>query len=177
MGHSRKLVYKDMPSPLGQIRLVATATGLAAVLWEGEGFTRSKLSVPERDDEDPILLQTEQQLAEYFAKTRTAFDLPLDFAGTEFQVKVWKALLDIPFGTTKTYGDLAKILGDMKAVRAVGGALNKNPIAIVVPCHRIIGASGKMVGFAGGIANKSILLNLENKYRLPSLFDEPINEG
>ncbi len=80
-------------------------------------------------------------------------------------------MLSVPFGTTQTYGGLAKILGDIKAVRAVGGALNKNPIAIIVPCHRIIGASGKMVGFAGGIANKTILLSIENKQTIPSLFD------
>lgn len=164
-------MYKDIPSPLGVIRIVATDTGLAAILWEGEDYKRTKLSVPERDDRNSILLQTEQQLTEYFAKTRTTFDIPLDFSGTEFQKKVWTALLDVPFGTTQTYIGLAKILGDAKAVRAVGGALNKNPVAIIVPCHRIIGTSGKMVGFAGGIANKSILLSLEKKHTIPSLFD------
>ncbi len=169
--NAQQLVYKEMPSPLGTIRLFATDTGLAAALWKSEDYIQTKLSAAEKDDQHPILLQTEQQLTEYFAKTRTVFDIPLDFAGTEFQVRVWKALLDIPFGTTKTYGELAKILGDIKAVRAVGGALNKNPIAIVVPCHRIIGATGKMVGFAGGIANKSILLNLESKHKALSLFD------
>ncbi len=160
-----------MPSPLGVIRLVASDIGLAAILWEGEGYKRTKLSALERDDQNPILLKTEQQLTEYFAKARTVFDIPLDFSGTEFQKKVWKALLEIPFGATATYGEIAKILGDTKAVRAVGGALNKNPISIIVPCHRIVGTSGNMVGFAGGIANKTILLNLENKYTIPSLFD------
>lgn len=161
-----------MPSILGIIRLVATDAGLAAILWEGEDYTRTKLSAPERNDQNPILLKTEQQLTEYFAKARTNFDIPLDFSGTEFQKKVWKALLNVPFGKTITYGGLAKILGDIKAVRAVGGALNKNPVAIIVPCHRIVGETGKMVGFAGGIANKTILLNLENKYKMPSLFDQ-----
>ncbi|EFK57119.1 methylated-DNA--[protein]-cysteine S-methyltransferase [Sphingobacterium spiritivorum] len=172
MESNKKSEYKDMPSVLGVIRLVATDAGLAAILWEGEDYTRTKLSVPERNDQNPILLKTEQQLTEYFAKTRTTFDIPLDFSGTEFQKKVWKALLNVPFGKTITYGGLAKILGDIKAVRAVGGALNKNPVAIIVPCHRIVGATGKMVGFAGGIANKTILLNLENKYKMPSLFDQ-----
>ncbi|MGJ1318781.1 methylated-DNA--[protein]-cysteine S-methyltransferase [Sphingobacterium spiritivorum] len=172
MESNKKSEYKDMPSILGVIRLVATDAGLAAILWEGEDYTRTKLSVPERNDQNPILLQTEQQLTEYFAKARTTFDIPLDFSGTEFQKKVWKALLNVPFGKTITYGGLAKILGDIKAVRAVGGALNKNPVAIIVPCHRIVGATGKMVGFAGGIANKTILLNLENKYKMPSLFDQ-----
>ncbi|MGJ1420670.1 methylated-DNA--[protein]-cysteine S-methyltransferase [Sphingobacterium spiritivorum] len=172
MESNKKSEYKDMPSILGIIRLVATDAGLAAILWEGEDYTRTKLSAPERNDQNPILLKTEQQLTEYFAKARTTFDIPLDFSGTEFQKKVWKALLNVPFGKTITYGGLAKILGDIKAVRAVGGALNKNPVAIIVPCHRIVGATGKMVGFAGGIANKTILLNLENKYKMPSLFDQ-----
>ncbi|EEI90260.1 6-O-methylguanine DNA methyltransferase, DNA binding domain protein [Sphingobacterium spiritivorum ATCC 33300] len=172
MESNKKSEYKDMPSVLGVIRLVATDAGLAAILWEGEDYTRTKLSAPERNDQNPILLKTEQQLTEYFAKTRTTFDISLDFSGTEFQKKVWKALLNVPFGKTITYGGLAKILGDIKAVRAVGGALNKNPVAIIVPCHRIVGATGKMVGFAGGIANKTILLNLENKYKMPSLFDQ-----
>ncbi|MGJ1430599.1 methylated-DNA--[protein]-cysteine S-methyltransferase [Sphingobacterium spiritivorum] len=169
---NNKSEYKDMPSPLGVIRLVATDVGLAAILWEGEDYSRAKLSTPERNDQNPILLKTEQQLKEYFAKARTTFDIPLDFSGTEFQKKVWNALLNVPFGKTKTYGELARVLGDIKAVRAVGGALNKNPIAIIVPCHRIVGASGKMIGFAGGIANKTILLHLENKYKMPSLFDD-----
>ncbi|SUJ31001.1 Methylated-DNA--protein-cysteine methyltransferase, constitutive [Sphingobacterium spiritivorum] len=172
MESNKKSEYKDMPSILGIIRLVATDAGLAAILWEGEDYTRTKLSAPERNDQNPILLKTEQQLTEYFAKARTTFDIPLDFSGTEFQKKVWKALLNVPFGKTITYGGLAKIVGDIKAVRAVGGALNKNPVAIIVPCHRIVGATGKMVGFAGGIANKTILLNLENKYKMPSLFDQ-----
>ncbi|MGJ1196909.1 methylated-DNA--[protein]-cysteine S-methyltransferase [Sphingobacterium spiritivorum] len=172
MESNKKSEYKDMPSVLGIIRLVATDAGLAAILWEGEDYTRTKLSAPQRNDQNPILLKTEQQLTEYFAKARTTFDIPLDFSGTAFQKKVWTALLNVPFGKTITYGGLAKILGDIKAVRAVGGALNKNPVAIIVPCHRIVGATGKMVGFAGGIANKTILLNLENKYKMPSLFDQ-----
>lgn len=164
------LVYKDVASPVGLIRLVATAKGLAAILWEGEDYKRTKLPDPIRDDNAPILLQTEAQLKEYFERKRTAFDIPLDPKGTEFQVKVWEALLGIPFGVTKSYGDLARMLGDIKAVRAVGGALNKNPIAIVVPCHRVIGASGKLIGFAGGLNNKSVLLNLESKYQTLTLF-------
>lgn len=95
MEDNQKLVYKDMPSPLGVIGLVASDIGLAAILWEGEGYNRTKLSAPERDDQNPILLKTEQQLTEYFAKARTVFDIPLDFSGTEFQRKVWKALLDV----------------------------------------------------------------------------------
>lgn len=166
----KRLVYKDVSSPVGFIRLVATDSGLAAILWEGEAYKRTKLPTPEKDDEAPILLKTEQQLAEYFEQKRTIFDIPLDLKGTEFQVKVWEALLGIPYGVTKTYGELARLLGDIKAVRAVGGALNKNPISIIVPCHRVVGASGKLVGFAGGLNNKSILLDLENSQRAPTLF-------
>lgn len=170
MKEQKHLMYKDVPSPVGLIRIITSDKGLAAIIWEGEDYKRTKLSVPAKDENHPILLQTEQQLNEYFENKRTSFDLPLDFEGTEFQVRVWEALLKIPYGVTKTYGELAKILGDIKAVRAVGGALNKNPISIVVPCHRVVGASGKLVGFAGGLNNKSILLDLEQRFRMPSLF-------
>jgi len=97
------LSYKEMPSPLGLIRLVASATGLSAVLWEGEGHLRTKLPGAEQDEQHPILLRAAQQLEEYFAKTRTVFDVPLDLKGTAFQLRVWNALLDIPFGQTKSY--------------------------------------------------------------------------
>lgn len=170
MQNDNPTVYKDMASPVGLIRLVATSKGLAAVLWEGEGYKRAKLPEPARNDNDPLLLLTETQLTEYFAQQRTAFTIPLDLRGTPFQVKVWEALLQIPFGATKSYGELARMLGDIKAVRAVGGALNKNPVAIVVPCHRVVGASGTLVGFAGGLQNKSVLLGLESRYRMPTLF-------
>ena len=170
MKEQKHLMYKDVPSPVGLIRIITSDKGLAAIIWEGEDYKRTKLSAPVKDENHPILLQTEQQLNEYFENKRTSFDLPLDLEGTEFQVRVWEALLKIPYGVTKTYGELAKILGDIKAVRAVGGALNKNPISIVVPCHRVVGASGKLVGFAGGLNNKSILLDLEQRFRMPSLF-------
>jgi methylated-DNA-[protein]-cysteine S-methyltransferase len=161
-----------MESPVGLIRLVTTANGLAAILWEGEDYRRTKLSIPERDDNAPVLLQTEQQLGEYFNKKRTIFNIPLDLAGSDFQKKIWQALSAIPFGVTKTYGELAHMSGDIKAIRAVGGALNKNPVSIIVPCHRIIGASGKLGGFAGGPKNKLILLGLEDTNRTRNLFNQ-----
>jgi methylated-DNA-[protein]-cysteine S-methyltransferase len=170
MKASNLLNYKDMPSPVGTIRLVASDKGLVAVLWEGEDYFRTKLPGAAYSEDNPILLAAEQQLGAYFARTRTAFDLPLDLRGTEFQIRAWEALLQIPYGKTRTYGELARILGDIKAVRAVGGALNKNPVAIIVPCHRVIGASGKLVGFAGGLDRKSLLLSLEQELRMPSLF-------
>jgi O-6-methylguanine DNA methyltransferase len=163
-------VYKEINTPVGLIHIVATEKGLSGLLWEGENYIRTKLPAANYDKQAPILIQTELQLKEYFAKQRKVFDVPLDFKGTAFQIKVWRALLQIPYGMTITYGQLAQQLGDIKAVRAVGGALNKNPIAIIAPCHRIIGASGKLVGFAGGLRNKSILLDLEQQYRMPTLF-------
>jgi len=103
----------------------------------------------------------ERQLAEYFSGRRKAFDLRLDFAGTEFQKKVWRALLTIPFGETRSYGEIAKQIGSPKAVRAVGAANGRNPISIVAPCHRVIGSTGKLTGFAGGLDTKAFLLDLE----------------
>lgn len=170
MKEQKQLIYKDIQSPVGLIRVIASDKGLVAIIWEGENYKRTKLSEPVKDENHPILLQTEKQLNEYFENKRTTFSIPLDFEGTEFQVRVWEALLKIPYGITKTYGELAKILGNIKAVRAVGGALNKNPISIIVPCHRVVGASGKLVGFAGGLENKSILLDLEQGFMMPSLF-------
>lgn len=170
MEDPKQLVYKDVASPVGLVRAIACDKGLVAIIWEGEDYKRTKLSVPVKDDKHPILIQTEKELNEYFNNKRTTFDIPLDFKGTEFQIRVWEALLKIPYGVTKTYGDLARILGDIKAVRAVGGALNKNPISIIVPCHRVVGISGNLVGFAGGLNNKSILLDLEQGFTMPSLF-------
>ena len=108
------------------------------------------------------MLKTQQQLQEYFAGQRQQFDVPLDFEGTEFQKKVWQALLSIPFGETRSYKQIAEQVGSVNAMRAVGAANGKNPISIIVPCHRVVGASGKLVGFAGGLDNKAILLRLES---------------
>jgi methylated-DNA-[protein]-cysteine S-methyltransferase len=113
------------------------------------------------DQRHPVLKETERQLGEYFNGARKKFDLPLDFAGTAFQKSVWKALLKIPYGQTRSYGELAKQLGNAKAMRAVGAANGRNPISIVAPCHRVIGASGKLTGFAGGLQAKAFLLQLE----------------
>lgn len=167
------LFYKDVDTPVGRLKVISTNNGLAAILWEGEDLTRTKLAVPALSLDHPILVQTEKQLGEYFNDQRTAFEIPLDCTGTAFQKKVWDALLNITFGEIKTYGELAGILGDKNAVRAVGGALNKNPISIIVPCHRVVGASGKLVGFAGGLKNKSILLNLERQDSSFDLFNQP----
>ncbi|WP_180094417.1 MULTISPECIES: methylated-DNA--[protein]-cysteine S-methyltransferase [unclassified Acinetobacter] len=156
-----QLSYQFLNSPVGQLKLVAHETALVAVLWENENPNRVRLAALVEDRQHPILLKTAQQLNEYFAGKRQQFDLPLDFEGTEFQQQVWQALLTIPFGETRSYKQIAEQIGNVKAVRAVGAANGKNPISIIAPCHRVVGANGKLVGFAGGLENKEILLKIE----------------
>ena len=156
-----KLAFMEMASPVGTLKLVANDTALVAVLWENENPKRVRLAELIEQVNHPILLETQKQLNEYFAGKRQQFDLPLDFEGTEFQQKVWQALLTIPFGQTRSYRDIAQQVGNVKAVRAVGAANGKNPISIIAPCHRVVGANGKLIGFAGGLDNKEILLKLE----------------
>ena len=158
-----KLAFMEMPSPVGILKLVATENALVAVLWENENPKRVRLAELIEQVNHPILLETQKQLREYFAGTRQQFDLPLDFEGTVFQKKVWQALLSIPFGETRSYRDIAEQVGNIKAVRAVGAANGKNPISIIAPCHRVVGMNGKLVGFAGGLDNKKILLCLEKQ--------------
>jgi methylated-DNA-[protein]-cysteine S-methyltransferase len=157
------LFYKEMASPVGNLKLIANANALIAVLWEKERPNRVKLGAMHFDPRHPILIEAERQLIEYFSGRRIGFDLPLDPRGSEFQKKVWRALREIPFGKTRSYLDLAKAIGSAKAVRAVGAANGKNPMAIVVPCHRVIGANGALTGFAGGLEAKAKLLALEAK--------------
>ena len=157
-----KLAFMEIPSPVGILELVATENALVAVLWENENPKRVRLAELIEQVDHPILLETQKQLREYFAGTRQQFDLPLDFEGTVFQKKVWQALLSIPFGETRSYRDIAEQVGNIKAVRAVGAANGKNPISIIAPCHRVVGVNGKLVGFAGGLNNKEILLRLES---------------
>ena len=158
-----KLAFMEMPSPVGILKLVATENALVAVLWENENPKRVRLAELIEQVNHPILLETQKQLREYFAGTRQQFDLPLDFEGTVFQKKVWQALRGIPFGETRSYRDIAEQVGNIKAVRAVGAANGKNPISIIAPCHRVVGVNGKLVGFAGGLNNKEILLGLEKQ--------------
>ncbi|HEX7907434.1 MAG TPA: methylated-DNA--[protein]-cysteine S-methyltransferase [Paraburkholderia sp.] len=153
--------YKLMDSPVGQLKLVANGEHLAAILWEHDKPNRVRLGELIEANDRPVLIETERQLNEYFAGTRHAFDLPLAFQGTDFQKQVWAALLTIPFGQTRSYSEIAHQIGNINAVRAVGAANGKNPISIVAPCHRVIGASGDLTGFAGGLANKMFLLSLE----------------
>ena len=157
------LSCKFVASPIGKLKLVASDKGLVAVLWEKENPGRVRLNELLEDPSHPVLCKTERQLEEYFAGSRQSFSLPLDMRGTRFQNQVWEALLAIPFGETRSYGQLANQLGNPKATRAVGAANGRNPIAIVVPCHRVIGFSGKLTGFAGGLEAKAHLLALEGK--------------
>lgn len=157
------LFYKFVESPIGNLKLVASAQGLVAILWEEDRPRRVRLDDLIEDLQQPILKQTEAELKEYFAGERREFTVPLNMGGTPFQKQVWEALLAIPYGETRTYGQLASQLGNPKATRAVGAANGRNPVAIIAPCHRVIGFSGKLTGFAGGLEAKAHLLNLEGR--------------
>jgi len=152
---------KTMPSPVGELMLVAGDAGLSAIIWESDEFQRAHIRRIAAMTPHPVLLDAEGQLDEYFAGERRAFDLPLDFVGTAFQCRVWAALLTIPYGETRSYGQIAAQIGHPKAVRAVGAANGRNPLSIVAPCHRVIGADGTLTGFGGGLAAKAVLLRLE----------------
>ena len=134
-------------------------------IGEENGFivrcTWSKIPQEYILEETKLILRCKKQLDEFFAGKRKTFDLPLVPKGTEFQQKVWKALTEIPYGETRTYGEVAAAIGNPKAARAVGMANNKNPIGIIIPCHRVVGANGKLVGYAGGMEKKEFLLELE----------------
>jgi methylated-DNA-[protein]-cysteine S-methyltransferase len=157
-------VYQTMNSPVGRLTLVGSERGLAAVLWEDEAPSPAGLGDAVEDTRHPLLLQAQRQLAEYFAGSRRTFTVPLDPSGTQFQNKVWNALRTIPFGETRSYGQIADQIGSRKAVRAVGAANGRNPIPIIVPCHRVIGADGTLTGFGGGLAIKARLLALEGAF-------------
>lgn len=155
--------YKFIPSPIGGLKLVASDTGLAAILWENDNPRRVRLTDLVENSEHHMLLWAEKELDEYFCRKRKAFTVPLDVRGTHFQKQVWEALLGIPYGETRSYGQLADQLGNPNATRAVGAANGRNPVAIIVPCHRVIGFDGKLTGFAGGLDAKAHLLRLEGK--------------
>jgi methylated-DNA-[protein]-cysteine S-methyltransferase len=152
---------KAFASPVGRLKLVASDAGLAAILWENDDPLRVRIGPVVDDAGHPVLVETERQLGAYFAGTLTTFTVPLDFQGTDFQKSVWAALLTIPFGETRSYGEIACQIGHPNAVRAVGAANGKNPISIITPCHRVIGSNGKLTGFAGGLEAKAFLLALE----------------
>ncbi len=152
--------HKIIKSPVGLITLIASEKALVSLLWPSSS---AKLELPEKTikKENSILTATTTQLEEYFAGKRKIFDLPLDPQGTEFQKLVWQQLAKIPYGKFISYGEQARRLGRPKAARAVGAANGKNPISIIIPCHRVLGASGTLTGYAGGLEVKQRLLRLE----------------
>ena len=153
--------FKTIWSPVGELTLVADAKGLAAIRWEKDRPGRVRLGPLTEEPEHPVLVETERQLGEYFAGKRRTFDVPLSFSGSDFQKRVWDALLTIPFGETRSYGEIAQQVGRPTASRAVGAANGRNPISIIAPCHRVVGSTGKLTGFAGGLEAKKYLLELE----------------
>lgn len=150
-------------SPVGTLDIVATDAGLRAILWPDDEPDRVRLPVDAVLDavDHPVIAATVAQLDEYFAAQRTTFDLPFDLRGTDFQVANWLALAEIPFGSTATYGEQAKRLGRPNAARAIGAATGRNPLSIVLPCHRVVGSDGSLTGFAGGLETKRWLLHHE----------------
>ncbi len=150
----------ELRSCLGPLFLVASEKGLTGIYWK----KRAVPLLPSLEGDDPeevILKKASSQLNEYFEGNRKAFDLPLDIQGTPFQMQVWNELSKIPFGETMSYSAIAIRLKNKKAVRAVGAANGRNPLSIIIPCHRVIAATGKLTGYAGGLSNKEKLLHLE----------------
>lgn len=151
----------SIETPVGRLTLVAGEEGLRSITWPGEspaGLT------PNENPAFPVLVQACAQLVEYFDGTRNTFDVPLAPAGTAFQLRAWEALRAIPYGEVRTYAEQAAILGNAAAVRAVGAANGRNPLPIVVPCHRVVGSNGSLTGFAGGLAAKRWLLDHERAH-------------
>lgn len=144
--------YCIIGSPLGNLKITAGDQGISGIAYTEEAVCSTDV---------PLLKKAEVQLKEYFEGRRKKFDLPLDLKGTEFQKRVWQALLEIPWGETRSYSDIAAAAGNAKAVRAAGMANHVNPVVIVVPCHRVIGKNGSLTGYGGGLERKQFLLNLE----------------
>ena len=151
------LCIERIASPVGELTLVGGDPGLRAVLFAGEAAPPDAVERPH-----PVLDEAARRLGEWFAGARTAFDLPLDLASaTAFQRRAWLALAEIPYGTTRSYGEQARTLGVPRAARAVGAANGRNPLSIVLPCHRLVGANGALTGFSGGLEVKRALLEHE----------------
>ncbi len=159
------IYYHTLETAIGKIHIAADANNLLVVTFADTNWERIKKNYSDiQYKKNRIITKTEEQLLEYFAGERTEFTLPIAFSGTEFQVKTWQALLTIPYGETRSYSEQAAIIGNPKAVRAVGRTNGLNPIGIVVPCHRVIGKSGKLTGYAGGLDIKEFLLQLEGDF-------------
>ena len=165
MQFDSSIVQTRYPSPLGMMTLAATRSGLAGVWFDGQRHLPAALAVHPGwplNTHHPMLIRTAQQLSEYFAGQRQVFDVPLDLSGgTAFQQSVWQALLAIESGQTSSYGNVSKTIGNAAAVRAVGAAVGRNPLSVIVPCHRVLGSDGSLTGYAGGLDRKTALLKLE----------------
>ncbi|WP_147652133.1 methylated-DNA--[protein]-cysteine S-methyltransferase [Vulcaniibacterium gelatinicum] len=163
------IIFQYHPTPVGALLLAADATGLRHIEFP-EARHPAKPGADWREGDDALLRETRRQLDEYFAGARRSFDLPLAPHGTPFQLMVWRALATIPYGATLSYAGLATRVGKPNAVRAVGAANGRNPLPIVLPCHRVIGADGSLTGFGGGLPVKRFLLELEGALAAPGLF-------
>jgi methylated-DNA-[protein]-cysteine S-methyltransferase len=155
------ITYSEIDSPIGRLLLYGTSRGLSGIFMTRQRHFDGKQKDWKRDD--ARWSSVARQLREYFDGKRRDFDIPLDVEGTEFQMKVWNALCKIPFGRTASYADIARQIGNPKAMRAVGMANGRNPVSIVVPCHRVIGADGSLTGYGGGLDRKKVLLDLESR--------------
>lgn len=145
-------------------RCILTPIGALTLVSEGAALVEVRFGASEAADEAPVLMQAAQELGEYFAGRRRQFSVPLCMRGTEFQSRVWSALREIPYGETVSYGELARRVGNPRASRAVGGANHVNPLPIFVPCHRVVGADGRLTGYAGGLEIKRKLLEIEGAH-------------
>ena len=165
MKFNPSIVQTTFQSPRGKIISAATDKGLAGLWFDGQKHLPAELTGPAvwpSDPDHPVLQKVIRQLTGYFSGQRSSFDVPLDLAyGTAFQQSVWQALLKIPRGGTASYGEVSQRIGKPAAVRAVGAAVGRNPVSIIVPCHRVMGAGGALTGYAGGLERKSALLKLE----------------
>lgn len=151
-------------TPLGRVLIARTQAGLAGLWFEAQKWHPGPIAAPERPD-DPLLREAATQVTDYFAGRRTRFELPLDLHGSPFQRSVWQALRDIECGATRSYAEIARGIGSPQAVRAVGAAVGRNPLSVIVPCHRVLGSSGQLTGYAGGLDRKRALLALEEHTR------------
>ena len=159
--HAACTAQCSVDTTLGPVLLARTAKGLAGAWFEGQKHHPGALAAPVRPD-DPVLRAAVAQLKHYFSGCAAAFDLPLDLLGSPFQKSVWRALLRIPVGSTRSYAEIANDVASASAVRAVGGVIGRNPVSVIVPCHRVLGRDGSMTGYAGGIDRKRALLELES---------------
>jgi methylated-DNA-[protein]-cysteine S-methyltransferase len=156
---SRSLSYTTMDSPIGELLLLGDGDALCG-LYMQDGRKPTRIAPQWRESAAPFT-DVQTQLREYFAGERVAFETPLAMHGTQFELQVWRELADIPYGETVSYGEIAKRVGQPSAARAVGLANGRNPIAVIVPCHRVIGADGRLTGYGGGLERKRLLLELE----------------